>query len=67
MITRPINGGLTITELLDAHNTLANGLCEYQERKELKNLLDGFTNISIENFDEGNFPRKLSLVINKKK
>ena len=33
----------------------------------IKTLLDGFTNISIENFDEGNFPRKLSLVINKKK
>ena len=34
---------------------------------KIKNLLDGFTNISIENFDEGSFPRKLSLVINKKK
>ena len=38
----------------------------FSENK-IKNLLDGFTNISIKNFDEGTFPRKLSLVINKKK
>ena len=42
-------------------------IVHYFSENKIKNLLDGFTNISIENFDEGNFPRKLSLVINKKK
>ena len=39
----------------------------YFSEDKIKSLIDGFTNISIENFDEGSFPRKLSLVINKKK
>ena len=34
--------------------------------QKIKSLLNGFLNLSIENFDEGSFPRKLSLVINKK-
>ena len=34
--------------------------------EKIKSLLNGFLNLSIENFDEGSFPRKLSLVINKK-
>ena len=42
-------------------------IVHYFSENKIKNLLDGFTNISIENFDEGAFPRKLSLVINKKK
>ena len=42
-------------------------IVHYFSQYKIKNLLDGFTNISIENFDEGSFPRKLSLVINKKK
>ena len=42
-------------------------IVHYFSENKIKNLLDGFTNISIENFDEGSFPRKLSLVINKKK
>ena len=33
---------------------------------KIKRIRD-ITNISIENFDEGSFPRKLSLVLNKKK
>ena len=42
-------------------------IVHYFSENKIKNLLDGFTNTSIENFDEGSFPRKLSLVINKKK
>ena len=42
-------------------------IVHYFSENKIKNLLDGFRNISIENFDEGSFPRKLSLVINKKK
>ena len=42
-------------------------IVHYFSENKIKSLLNGFTNISIENFDEGNFPRKLSLVINKKK
>lgn len=42
-------------------------IVHYFSEYKIKNLLDGFINISIENFDEGSFPRKLSLIINKKK
>ena len=42
-------------------------IVHYFSENKIKSLLDGFINISIENFDEGDFPRKLSLVINKKK
>ena len=42
-------------------------IVHYFSENKIKNLLDGFINISIENFDECSFPRKLSLVINKKK
>ena len=42
-------------------------IVHYFSEKKIKELLDGFINVSIENFDEGKFPRKLSLVINKKK
>ena len=42
-------------------------IVHYFSENKIKILLNGFTNISIENFDEGSFPRKLSLVINKKK
>ena len=34
--------------------------------EKIKSLLNGFLNLGIENFDEGSFPRKLSLVINQK-
>ena len=42
-------------------------IVHYFSENKIKELLDGFINVSIENFDEGSFPRKLSLVINKKK
>ena len=42
-------------------------IIHYFSENKIKSLLNGFINISIENFDEGSFPRKLSLVINKKK
>ena len=42
-------------------------IVHYFSENKIKSLLNGFINISIENFDEGSFPRKLSLVINKKK
>ena len=34
--------------------------------EKVKELLKGFNNLSIDYFDEGSFPRKLSLVINQK-
>ena len=34
--------------------------------EKIKSLLDGYLNIELEKFDEGSFPRKLSLVINQK-
>ena len=46
---------------------LLNQTEQYAKENKIKSLLNGFINISIENFDEGSFPRKLSLVINKKK
>ena len=42
-------------------------IVHYFSENKVKKLLDGFINLNIENFDEGNFPRKLFLVINKKK
>ena len=36
-------------------------------KEKIKSLLNGFLNLTIENFYEGSFPRKLSLVINQKK
>ena len=42
-------------------------IVHYFSENEVKKLLDGFINLNIENFNEGNFPRKLFLVINKKK
>ena len=34
--------------------------------EKIKSLLNGFLNLSIENFNEGSYTRKLSLVINQK-
>ena len=34
---------------------------------KINSLLDGFENLSIENFEEGSFPRKLFFVQNMKK
>ena len=42
-------------------------IVHYFSENKVKKLLDGFINLIIENFNEGNFPRKLFLVINKKK
>ena len=42
-------------------------IVHYFSENKIKKLLDGFINASIENFYDGSFPRKLSLVINKKK
>ncbi len=33
---------------------------------KIKSLLNGFLNLGVENFEEGSFPRRLSLVINQK-
>ena len=41
-------------------------IINFFSNKKIKSLLNGFLNLSIENFDEGSFPRKLSLVINQK-
>jgi len=42
-------------------------IVHYFSENKVKKLLEGFINLNIKNFDEGNFPRKLFLVINKKK
>ena len=42
-------------------------IIHFFSNEKIKNLLNGFLNLSIENFDEGSFPRKLSLVVNQKK
>ena len=41
-------------------------IVHYFSDEKIKKLLKGFKNLSIDHFDEGNFPRKLSLVINQK-
>tara|TARA_A100001011_G_C14264721_1_gene824114 strand:+ start:523 stop:1110 length:588 start_codon:yes stop_codon:yes gene_type:complete len=41
-------------------------IVNFFSEKKVKSLLKGFTNLSITNFEEGNFPRKLYLVQNKK-
>ena len=35
--------------------------------EEINNLMNGFVNLETTNFEEGNFPRKLFFVCNKKK
>ena len=37
-------------------------IVHYFSENKIKNLLDGFTNISIENFDEGSFPGKTTFI-----
>ena len=41
-------------------------IVHYFSNEKIKKLLNGFKNLSIHHFDEGSFPRKLSLVINQK-
>ena len=41
-------------------------IVHYFSDEKIKKLLKGFKNLSIDHFDEGSFPRKLSLVINQK-
>jgi len=41
-------------------------IVHYFSDEKIKKLLTGFKNLSINHFDEGSFPRKLSLVINQK-
>ena len=41
-------------------------IVHYFSNEKIKNLLNGFKNLSIDHFEEGSFPRKLSLVINQK-
>ena len=41
-------------------------IINFFSEKKVNSLLEGFKNLSITNFDEGNFPRKLFLIQNKK-
>ena len=41
-------------------------IVHYFSKDKIKSLLRGFKNLEIENFEEGNFPRKLFIVYNKK-
>ena len=42
-------------------------IVHYFSKEKVNSLLKGFNNISLENFEEGTFPRKLFFVINEKK
>ena len=41
-------------------------IVHFFSEKKVNSLLDGFRNVTIEKFEEGDFPRKLFFVINKK-
>ena len=41
-------------------------IVHFFSEKKVNSLLKGFRNLSIEKFNEGNFPRKLYFVVNKK-
>ncbi len=41
-------------------------IVHFFSEKKINSLLKGFQNTKIENFEEGSFPRKLSLVVNRK-
>ena len=41
-------------------------IVHFFNKTKIKHLTDGFKNINIESFEEGNFPRKLYFVVNKK-
>ena len=41
-------------------------IVHFFSKDKINSLLKGFQNIKIENFEEGSFPRKLSMVINQK-
>ena len=42
-------------------------IVHYFSKEKINSLLDGFNNITLEEFEEGTFPRKLFFVINEKK
>ena len=42
-------------------------IVHYFSKEKVNSLLDGFNNITLEEFEEGSFPRKLFFVINQKK
>ena len=41
-------------------------IVHFFSKDKVKSLLKGFENISIDEFEEGSFPRKLYFVVNKK-
>ena len=55
--------GLHITEDLYEMNGF---IVHFFSDEKIKKLLNGYKNLEIIRFEEGNFPRKLSMVINKK-
>ena len=42
-------------------------IVHFFSKDKINSLLEGYQNIKIEDFEEGSFPRKLHMVINKKK
>ena len=42
-------------------------IVHYFSKEKVNSLLDGFNNITLEEFEEGTFPRKLFFVVNEKK
>ena len=42
-------------------------IVHFFSKDKINSLLEGYQNIKIEDFEEGSFPRKLYMVVNKKK
>ena len=42
-------------------------IVHFFSKDKINSLLEGYQNIKIEDFEEGSFPRKLHMVVNKKK
>ena len=68
-----LGAGLGRDTIFFAKNNIKVEALDYSEKavtsikKKIKELLDGFSNINIDRFNEGDFPRKLFIVQNQKK
>ena len=59
------NGWQSQKDLTGVQDYIQKAIYDFSKEK-INSLLDGFRNISLEKFEEGNFPRKLFIVIQKK-
>ena len=65
---RHINDGDSKKGIHRGENLYENDgfIVHFFSKDKIKSLLKGFENISIDEFEEGSFPRKLYFVVNKK-